>query len=57
MNGGEPQSPAFAAAFSPNDRGSIVNGFEDLRHFLCMMEALGDLVALLPGCDVLEEQK
>jgi hypothetical protein len=28
-----------------------------LRHFLRMMEALGDLLALLPGCDVLEEQK
>jgi hypothetical protein len=38
-------------------RESIVNGFEDLRHFLRMMEALGELMALLPGCDVLEEQK
>jgi hypothetical protein len=57
MNGGEQQSPAFATAFSPNDHGSIVNGFEDLRQFLRMMEALGNLVALLPGCDVLEEQK
>jgi hypothetical protein len=57
MNGGEQQGPAFAIAFSPNDRESIVNGFEDLRHFLRMMEALGDLLALLPGCDVLEEQK
>ena len=57
MNGGEQQSPAFATAFSPDDRESIVNGFEELRHFLRMMEALGDLLALLPGCDVLEEQK
>jgi hypothetical protein len=57
MNGGEQQGPAFAIAFSPNDRESIINGFEDLRHFLRMMEALGELLALLPGCDVLEEQK
>jgi len=57
MNGGEQQSPAFATAFSPNDPDSIVNGFEELRHFLRMLEALGELLALLPGCDVLEEQK
>ena len=57
MNGGEQQGPAFAIAFSPNDRESIVSGFEDLRHFLRMMEALGELLVLLPGCDVLEEQK
>jgi hypothetical protein len=57
MNGGEQQSPAFATAFSPNDRESIITGFEELRHFLRMMEALGELLALLPGCDVLEEQK
>lgn len=57
MNGGDQQSPAFVTAFSPSDRESIVNGFEDLRHFLRMMEALGELMALLPGCDLLEEQK
>jgi hypothetical protein len=57
MNGGEQQSPAFVTAFSPGDRDSITAGFEDLRHFLRMMEALGDLLALLPGCDVLQEQK
>ena len=57
MNGGDQQSSAFATAFSPGDRESITYGFEDLRHFLRMMEALGDLLALLPGCDVLEEQK
>jgi hypothetical protein len=57
MNGGEQQSPAFATAFNPNDRESIVTGFEDLRHFLRMMEALGELLALMPGCDLLEEQK
>lgn len=57
MNGGEQQSPAFATAFSPNDPDSIADGFKEFRHFLRMMEALGDLLALLPGCDVLEEQK
>jgi hypothetical protein len=57
MNGGEQQSPAFVTAFNPSDRDSIIAGFERLRHFLRMMEALGDLLALLPGCDVLEEQK
>jgi hypothetical protein len=57
MNGGEQQSPAFATAFSPNDRESIITGVEELRHFLRMMEALGELLELLQGCDVLEEQK
>jgi len=57
MNGGEQQSPAFATAFSPNDPDSIANGFDEFRHFLRMMEALGDLLTLLPGCEVLEEQK
>ena len=57
MNGGEQQSPAFATAFSPSDRDSIISGFEDFRYFLRMMEALGDLLVLLPGCDALEEQK
>jgi hypothetical protein len=55
MNGGEQQSPAFATAFSPNDPASIAHGFGEFRHFLRMMEALGDLMVLLPGCDVLEE--
>jgi hypothetical protein len=56
MNGGEPQCPACLISLSPNDLDSIVTGFEDLRHFCRMMEALGELLALLPGCDVLEEQ-
>ena len=56
MNGGEPQCPACLIALSPNDLDSIVTGFKDLRHFFRMMEALGELLALLPGCDVLEEQ-
>ena len=57
MNGGEQQSPAFAVAFSPGDPAAIAAGFEEFRHFLRLLEALGELLALLPGCDVLEEQK
>jgi hypothetical protein len=57
MNGGEQQSPAFATAFDPNNPESITAGFEEFRHFLRMMEGLGELLALLPGCDGLEEQK
>jgi PRTRC genetic system protein F len=57
MNGGEQQSPAFATAFDPNNPESIASGFEEFRHFMRMMELLGELLALLPGCDVLEEQK
>jgi hypothetical protein len=57
MNGGEQQSPAFVTAFSPNDPDDIIAGFEELRHFLRMLEGLGELLAILPGCDGLEEQK
>jgi hypothetical protein len=57
MNGGEQQSPAFATAFDPKNTESIAAGFDEFRHFLRMMEALGELLELLPGCDVLEEQK
>ena len=57
MNGGEQQSPAFATAFDPKDPESVAAGFEEFRHFLRMMEGLGELLTLLPGCDVLEEQK
>jgi hypothetical protein len=57
MNGGEQQSPAFATAFDPKDPESIAAGFAEFHHFLRMLEALGELLALLPGCDVLEEQK
>jgi hypothetical protein len=57
MNGGEQQSPAFVTAFDPNSLDSIAAGFDEFRHFLRIMEALGELLAILPGCDVLEEQK
>ena len=57
MNGGEQQSPAFAIAFSPSDPDAIAAGFDEFRYFLRLLEALGELLALLPGCDLLEEQK
>ena len=57
MNGGEQQSPAFAAAIDPKDPESIKAGFVEFRHSLRMLEAFGELLAILPGCDVLEEQK
>jgi hypothetical protein len=57
MNGGEQQSPAFLTAFDPNNASAVAAGFAELRHFLQVMEALGELLAILPGCDVLEEQK
>jgi hypothetical protein len=57
MNGGEQQSLAFAVAFNPADPDAIAAGFDEFRHFLRLLEVLGELLALLPGCDVLEEQK
>lgn len=57
MNGGEQQSPAFAVAFNPADPSAIAAGFEEFRHFLRVLEVLGELMALMPGCDVLEKQK
>ena len=57
MNGGEQQSPAFAVAFNPSDPNAIAAGFDEFRHFLRLLEVLGELLALLPGCDLLEEQK
>ena len=57
MNGGEQQSPAFAVAFNPADPDAIAAGFEEFRYFLRLLEVLGELLALLPGCDLLEEQK
>ena len=54
LNSGEDSSPAFLSILDPNDIHSIKNAFEDLKHFLSMMEALGRLFALLPGADLLE---
>jgi len=54
LNGGEESSPAFFTVMDPNDISSIRSAFEDFRHFLSIMEALGKLLALLPGADLLE---
>ena len=49
--------PGVCHRIDPTDPKSVAAGFEEFRHFLRMMEGLGELLALLPGCDVLEEQK
>ncbi|MCZ2075025.1 MAG: hypothetical protein LC130_08495 [Bryobacterales bacterium] len=54
LNGGEEPSPAFFTVLDPNDVDSIRVAFEDLKHVLSMLEALGRLFALLPGADLLE---
>jgi hypothetical protein len=54
LNSGEESSPAFFSVLDPNDVKSIKTAFEDLKHFLSMMEALGRLFALLPGAELLE---
>jgi hypothetical protein len=54
LNSGEGQSPAFFSVLDPNDINSVKTAFDDLKHFLAMMEALGRLFALLPGTDLLE---
>jgi hypothetical protein len=54
LNSGEDASPAFFSILDPSDINSITTAFDDLKHFLSMMEALGRLFALLPGVDVLE---
>ncbi|MCZ2078668.1 MAG: hypothetical protein LC130_27190 [Bryobacterales bacterium] len=54
LNSGEESSPAFFSILDPSDLASINTAFDDLRHFLSMMEALGRLFALLPGADLLE---
>jgi hypothetical protein len=54
LNSGEDSSPAFFSILDPSDVDSITTAFDDLKHFLSMMEALGRLFALLPGADLLE---
>jgi hypothetical protein len=54
LNSGEDSSPAFFSILEPSDINSITTAFDDLKHFLSMMEALGRLFALLPGTDLLE---
>lgn len=57
LNSGEEPSPAFFSVLDPNDVNSIKTAFEDLKHFLSMIEALGRLFALLPGADLLEVER
>jgi hypothetical protein len=54
MNSGEEPGPAFFSVLDPHDLDSIRAAFDDLKHFLAMLEALGRLWALLPGADLLE---
>jgi hypothetical protein len=54
MNAGEDPCPAFFTVIDPNDPRSVTAAFEELKHFLSMLEALGKLWALLPGADLLE---
>jgi len=54
LNGGEDPIPAFLRIIDPSSLDSIRSAFEDLRHFLSMTEAFGELLALLPGADLLE---
>jgi len=37
---------AFAVAFSPADPTAIAAGFEEFRHFLRLLEKLGELLAI-----------
>jgi hypothetical protein len=54
LNSGEESSPAFFTIADPSDLNSIKGAFAELRHFLSMLQALGKLLALLPGADLLE---
>jgi hypothetical protein len=54
LNSGEESSPAFFTIADPNDLNSIKAAFAELTHFLSMLQALGKLLALLPGADLLE---
>ena len=57
LNSGEDSSPAFFSILDTNDIHSIKSAFADLKHFLSMMEALSQLLALLPGADLLEVER
>jgi hypothetical protein len=57
LNSGEGSSPAFFSVLDPNDIHSITKAFEQLKHFLAMLEAFGGLLARLPGADLLEVER
>ena len=54
---GDEPCPAFFAVMRPDDPESVKQAFGHLNDFLSTLEALGRLLALLPGCDLLEEEQ
>ena len=54
MNGGDEPCPGFFTIMRPGDPVSVKEAFDELRHFLSMLEAFGRLLSLLPGADLLE---
>jgi hypothetical protein len=54
MSGGDEPCPAFFTVIRPGDAVSVQGAFDELRHFLSMLEAFGRLLSLLPGADLLE---
>ena len=54
--GGDEPCPAFFAVMRPDEPDSVKQAFGHLNHFLSVLEALGRLLALLPGCDLLEQE-
>jgi hypothetical protein len=54
MSGGDEPCPAFFSIMRPDDPVSVEEAFDELRHFLSMLEAFGGLLSLLPGADPLE---
>jgi len=54
MNAGDQPCPAFFTIMRPDNPASVKEAFDELRHFLSMLEAFGRLLSLLPGADLLE---
>jgi len=54
MNAGDEPCPGFFTIMRPGDPVSVKEAFDELRHFLSMLEAFGRLLSLLPGADLLE---
>jgi hypothetical protein len=54
MSGGDEPCPAFFTIIRPGDPVSVKDAFDELRHFLSLLEAFGGLLSLLPGADLLE---
>jgi hypothetical protein len=54
MSGGDEPCPAFFTITRPDDPVSVKEAFDELRHFLSMLEAFGRQLSLLPCADLLE---